>query len=110
MTVLLEYLDLLHLPLPYSKKLLNICDCSIRVSRSPLAIPMTLNYVLLTIKLLCVTVLLEYLDLLCMFYVHFTKNAHNMPAFCSLLLPTHYTKPFASKIDTSLAETATTKK
>ena len=42
------------------------------------------------------------LDLLCNFYVHFTKIAPIMPAFCSLLLPTHYAKNFAGKIDGSL--------
>ena len=49
------------------------------------------------------TVLLEYLDLLCNFYVHFTKIAPIMPAFCSLLLPTHFAKTFASEIDGSLS-------
>ena len=46
--------------------------------------------------LLCVTVLLEYLDLLCNFYIRFTKIAHIMPTFCSLLLPTHYAKYFVT--------------
>ena len=40
---------------------------------------------------------------MCNFYVHFTKFAPIMPAFCSLLLPTHYAKNFAGKIDGSLA-------
>ena len=49
-----------------------------------------------------VTVLLEHLDLLYNFYVHFTKIAPIMPPFCSLLLPTHYAKIFTGKINTFL--------
>ena len=40
---------------------------------------------------------------MCNFYVHFTKIAPIMPAFCSLLLPIHYAKNFASEIDGSLS-------
>ena len=90
----------------HSKKLasilLNMCDCSIRVSRSSLVLPVTVSYVLLILLLSHVTVLLEYLDLLYSFYVHFTTNAPIMPVFCSLLLPTHYAKNFVRKIDASL--------
>ena len=71
-------------------------NCSIRVSRF----------------LFCVTALLEYLDLfhaICakflFFRVHFTKIVPIMPAFCSLLLSSYFSKKFAGKIDVSLAMT-----
>ena len=57
----------------------------------------------------CVTVLLEYLDLfhtkcakLPFLGAHFSNFPPIFPAFCSLLLPTYFSKKFAGKIGASL--------